>query len=231
MTVVEKLENLLQLKTPLVAITFLHEMPSNMPPYHGSSPSSCAFWHKAQKESFYTIRQQHINCPIGMLTMGYSLSVDEKVAANQVMKTMCELQYLYENEADVLPRRREESPYIAFGPAKEMPIPIDLYIGLGTVQQLMLVMEAIEGMSCVGAPISLMGRPACAAIPTAIAEQKPVISLACIGARTYTQMDSTEGFFVVPASFIEEYVARMEVIIAANTALHDYHEHRLQTLS
>ncbi|MCY0870186.1 MAG: DUF169 domain-containing protein [Firmicutes bacterium] len=230
MNIPQKIEALLDLEQPRVAIAFLDEVPEQLPTFGGTSPSACHFWVKAQTSSFYASREQHANCPIGMLTMGYALSDSESSEADIVMKTMCDLQYFGSEEAISLPRRSHASPYIAYGPAATSPITADLDVGVGQAWQMMIVMEAVDGMTCAGAPMALMGRPACAALPTALAQRRTVISLACVGARTYTGIDKTEGFFVIPSDAAQAYAERMVEVAAANEALRVYHQHRLLVL-
>jgi hypothetical protein len=76
------------------------------------------------------------------------LSGSESDAAGLVMNTMFDLQYLNAEEAALLPHGTNASPYIAYGPAATFPAGADLLVGVGHSRQLMVVMEAVDGMPC-----------------------------------------------------------------------------------
>ncbi len=59
----------LHLERPPVAIAFRDEAPAGVEKLAGAQPSSCSFWRlAADGRTFYTVPDDHHNCPIGSYT-------------------------------------------------------------------------------------------------------------------------------------------------------------------
>src|SRR5262249_7204191 len=95
----------------------------------------------------------------------------------------------------------------------------------GDARQLMLLEEAALAAG-VGASAPLMGRPTCAAIPLALAQQS-VPSLGCIGNRVYTELGDDEFYFALPGNHVAAVVDKLATIVNANRELEKYHRGKL----
>ncbi len=65
-----QLTECLELNNPPIALRFVQEIPRDIPPFDGTVTAGCAFWRQAEQGTFYTSALAHINCPIGVHTMG-----------------------------------------------------------------------------------------------------------------------------------------------------------------
>ena len=72
----QRFSTLLQLKQPPVGLAFVDTVPDSVPALNRRVPSACTFWRLAEEGVFYAGASDHQECPIGMLTMGFSLSID-----------------------------------------------------------------------------------------------------------------------------------------------------------
>jgi hypothetical protein len=80
------------------------------------------------------------------------------------------------------------------------------------------------------APLPLLGRPTCMAIPAAMVTGA-VASTGCIGNRIYTEIGDDELYIALRGSSLERIAAELETITSANLALMEYHRDRKMRLS
>ena len=66
-----KLRTGLKLAHEPVGISFHNEPPKGIPHFTMEVPSACTFWRIAEKTIFYATAEDHYNCPIGTMTMGF----------------------------------------------------------------------------------------------------------------------------------------------------------------
>ncbi|CAN5268752.1 hypothetical protein BH20ACT9_BH20ACT9_15320 [soil metagenome] len=75
-------------------------------------------------------------------------------------------------------------------------------------------------------PATMFGRPSCAALPVAIGEQRPTMSLGCIGMRTFTGVSSELMLGAVPGAEAEHFVDALQTTVRANREIEAYYLHR-----
>ncbi len=118
-----------------------------------------------------------------------------------------------------------QSAGVVYGPLQDFPITPDAILLWLTPRQAMLMSEASGACSWTGAtPAATLGRPACAAIPTAVARGAMATSLGCVGMRTYTEVADDQMLAVIPAGAVPQLETALSDIAVANRALAEFHE-------
>ena len=140
---------------------------------------------------------------------------------------MIQLQYLTAGEVPQIPRRPGPLRFVAYAPLGEAAFPPDVVIFRGNARQIMLLTEAARAAGAF-AEGTLMGRPACAAIPQALAASRGVASIGCIGNRVYTQLGDDELYLVLPGRALVETLEQLGTITAANSELERFHRLRAE---
>jgi uncharacterized protein (DUF169 family) len=216
----------LKLARPPVAIAFLESPPDGLPRVDRSAASGCTYWkHASDGHAFYTTADDHFNCPVGAYTHGVDLPPAAASELQGLVGTMIELQYLNADEVPHIPRRAEPLKIAAYAPLGKAAFPPDAVIFRGNARQIMLLTEAARAAG-VFADGTVMGRPACAAIPQALAASAGVASIGCIGNRVYTGLGDDELYLVLPGASVEQTLAQLPAIGAANVELERFHRAR-----
>jgi len=140
---------------------------------------------------------------------------------------MIQLQYLTSAEVPQIPRRTGPLRFVAYAPLEAAAFPADVVIFRGNARQIMLMTEAARAAG-VFADGTLMGRPACAAVPQALAASGGVASIGCIGNRVYTQLGDDELYLVLPGGALVETLEQLGAISAANSELERFHRARAE---
>jgi uncharacterized protein (DUF169 family) len=223
MTGAKELKDLLGLKTPAVAVTFMAAAPAGVPKVAVAGPSSCTYWKRAADgQTFYTESADHYNCPIGGYTHGVDLPPAQMNELQGVVGTMVGLGYIRMEEVPQIPKREGKFGVAVYAPLdKANGIP-DIVLVRGNSKQIMLLEEAAQA-SGVGNDAALMGRPTCAALPAAMKAQRGVASLGCIGNRVYTEMTDDELYYALPGKHLAAVVQKLAGIVHANRELEKYH--------
>jgi len=221
-----RVQDLLNLKTAPVGLTFHATPPANVPRVGAAAPSGCSYWKRAADgQTFATEAPDHSNCPIGAYTHGVELPQAQMQELQGVVGTMISLGYLRSEEVAGIPHRSERFGAAVYGPLTDGAEPPDAVLVRGNARQVMLLEEAAQAAG-VGGTAPLMGRPTCAAIPLALQTQRCVSSLGCIGNRVYTDLGDDEFYFALPGKHLAAVVAKLTTIVEANRKLEEYHRAR-----
>ncbi len=223
--------DLLQLKQPPIGLAFVAVVPEQIQAARRRVPSACTFWRLAEQGVFYAGADDHQECPIGMLTMGFLMPVTSQQRAEELVQTMASVDYFSPEEVQALPVVDKSHRYIVYGRLDQFPGEADVVLTILDTQQAMLVAEALGNTSWLQAGQSAFGRPTCAVLPRTLKTNSPSLSFGCVGARTYTGLTSGELVFTLPASQFSDLVARLEVIVSANAALAPYHQSQKEKFS
>jgi uncharacterized protein (DUF169 family) len=225
-----RMTELLDLRTPPVAVTFAAAAPPGVPRVAKAGPAGCAYWKQAAEGAvFYTEAADHYNCPVGSYTHGVALPPERAADLEAVVGTMVSLQYIRMDEVAALPRRTEPLRIAVYAPLAEAPVPPDVVLVRGRARQIMLVAEAALAAGLAGDGAA-MGRPACAMIPAVLGGPRGVTSLGCIGNRVYTGLGDDELYFTIPGPRVGDVVERLEAVLHANRELEGYHQGRRATV-
>jgi uncharacterized protein (DUF169 family) len=216
----------LNLNSRPVAIAFLDAPPAGMTRIGDAQPAGCAFWkHAAAGHSFYTLPEDHYNCPVGAFTHHVDLPPAQQSDLEGLVGTMIQLQYIGAEEVPSLPRRRQALNVAVYAPLDAAPFDPDVVIVRGNARQLMLVAEAARAAGTFG-HADIMGRPACAMVPQAMNSGSVVASFGCIGNRVYTGLGDDELYVSIPGSGLARTLEKLTVILNANSELEAFHRGR-----
>ena len=222
-----KLTATLGLDTKPIALALADAPPAGVRTFEGSVPSACTFWRRAESAVFYATAAQHFRCPVGAMVMGFEMPDGVKSELMGLVGVMVDGGYLEAGEASRIPTLPRKSAGVVYGPLQDFPIEPDAVLLWVTPRQTMLMSEASGASHWTNsAPAATLGRPACAAIPSAVARGAMAASHGCIGMRTYTEIADDHMLAVVPGGAVSLLVATLSRVAAANQAMAKFHEVR-----
>jgi uncharacterized protein (DUF169 family) len=204
-----------------VAVTFLDAVPANVEQFSGTEPSGCSFWRLAAAgRVFYTVPENHFNCPVGAYTHNIALSPDREKETEQTLKMMFDLGYVKPEEVPQIPRLEKAPAAIVYAPLGESPVAPDVVLFACKPSTAMLLNEAV-GRAAVGSGIPALGRPTCMALPATL-QHGSILSLGCMGNRVYTGLGEDEMYLVLRGKDMAAVADALGVITSANAALKEY---------
>ena len=222
----EQIQQLLNLETVPVAVTFHDARPDNVPHTEKVEASGCTYWRRAAEgKTFYTEASDHYNCPIGCYTHNVELPPTQAEELQNTLGLMAELGYITMEEVPSIPRREDPFQSTVYSPLADATGTPDVVIISGTPRQMMLLAEAATAAG-IGTENGVMGRPTCAVIPAVMNTDRGASSLGCIGNRVYTALSDDDFYFAFPGKHIDALVEKLETIVNANQALEAYHQQR-----
>lgn len=222
----EHIQQLLNLETAPVAITFHDVPPTNIPQTEKVEASGCTYWRRAAEgKTFYTEASDHYNCPIGCYTHNVELPPTQAEELQNTLGLMGELGYISMEEVPGIPRREIPFQYAVYSLLADASDTPDVVIISGPPRQMMLLAEAATAAR-ISTENGVMGRPTCAVIPAVIQGGRSVSSVGCIGNRVYTALSDDDFYFAFPGKYIDALVEKLETIVNANQALAEYHQQR-----
>jgi len=220
------LTELLRLTSPPIAITFADQPPSGVPHVSAIEPAGCGYWRRAAAgEVFFTVADDHKGCPIGAHTHHVALSPEEQRGLMGLVQTMVGLSYIKMEEVPLIPRRKTPLQVTVYAPLDAAPVPPDVVLVRGHVQQMMLLTEAAQAAGVAGTGATL-GRPTCAVLPETINSDHTASSFGCVGNRVYTGADENDAYFAIPGSHLAVVEASLAIIVRANHELEQFHRAR-----
>ena len=224
------LVNSLQLSMSPVAIGFMDGPPEGISTFESTVPAACAFWARAEKGLFFAKAESHENCPIGVLTMGFPISVQTISKLEDFVSKMCGVAYIGAKEPEHIPRLERSKKGILYGPLADFPMRPDLVLVWVNGRQVMLLEEAL-GAVCWGETqrAEAFGRPACGALAVSANQGTPTLSFGCSGMRTFTEVQDDKLLVSLPGSILDSLPLKLERTIKANEEmLSFYRQHKEQ---
>ncbi len=220
-----RFNDLLELKQSPVGLAFVDDVPAEVPHTNSRVPSACTFWRLAEQGVFFATAEDHQECPIGMMTMGFTMPEASQQRAQELVQTMADVQYFSPAEVAALPVIKKPHQSIIYGRLDQFPIEADIVLCILDTQQAMLIAEALGNVNWLhDGGQSAFGRPTCAVIPRTMQTGDTSMSFGCVGARTYIGLTPSEVVLTIPASEFASLVDRLEVTTAANAALAPFHQ-------
>jgi uncharacterized protein (DUF169 family) len=214
-----------------VAVAFLATPPAGLSRVSGPAPAGCGYWKQASEgQAFYTTAEDHQNCPVGAHTHNVPMSPEKAQELQALVGTMVELKYLKMEEVPAIPTRSTPMQIAAYAPLASATFAPDVVVFRGNARQIMLLSEAARAAGAFEAG-TVMGRPACAAIPQAINSSGGVASVGCIGNRVYTGLGDEEMYIAVPGKSIGALLEQLAVTTNANIELEKFHRARAAQLT
>jgi uncharacterized protein (DUF169 family) len=223
--------SLLQLKHMPIGLAFVDIVPENVQHTAKHVPSACTFWRLAEQGVFYANAEDHQECPIGMMTMGFTMPEVAQQRAQALVETMASVQYFSPAEVSALPVVKQPHQSIIYGRLDQFPVATDVILCILDTQQAMLVAEALGQVNWLQGGQSAFGRPTCGVIPRTMQTGETSISFGCVGARTYVELTPSEAVLTIPTVRFAELVERLHTIVDANNALAPYHLQQKATFS
>jgi uncharacterized protein (DUF169 family) len=213
-----------------VAVAYLDAAPNGVERFEGSEPSGCSFWRvAADGRTFYTVPENHFNCAVGAYTHNITLSPERESETGQTLQMMFELGYLKPEEVLQIPRLANAPAAVVYSPLGDAPVTPDVVLFACKPRAAMLLNEAANRAGVAsGAPA--LGRPTCMALPASL-QHGAILSLGCIGNRTYTGLGEDQVYFVLRGKDLAAVGEALDVVVGANTALGEYAMGRREALS
>ena len=227
----KQLVETLRLERPPIAVTFVESRPEGIAPYEGSAvPSACSFWPKAEAGVFYASAEQHYNCPIGAMTMGFDIPEDVKENLMQIVGHMCDQQYIDSEEPGSMPIAQQNKGGIVYGPLSDFPLAPDVVLVWLPAAESAVYNEAAGGARWSESPTnSVLGRPTCSALPVALLRSQATMSLGCIGMHVFTGVASDRLLGAIPASELQQFLDALATADRANAVMADFYKaHKAQ---
>lgn len=222
-TAAQRLSTLLSLQHPPVALAFADAPPEGIAQSDTPVPSACTFWRRAEQGTFYAAAVQHFNCPVGTMVMGFEHPEAVSEQLGGLVKSMCDARYLDMAEAAKIPTVPKHSAGIVYGPLREFPLQPDLVLLWINVAQAMLYSEAAGRAAWTATPMEVSGRPGCAALPLAMRNNQPGMSLGCAGMRTFTEIGDDLNLAVVPGDALPGFVDALAGTVESNAAMRSFY--------
>ena len=224
--------DLLELKQLPVGLAFVDDVPVDVSHTNTRVPSACTFWRLAEQGVFYATAEDHQECPIGMMTMGFTMPETSLQRAQALVQTMADVQYFSPAEVAALPLVNKPHRNVIYGRLDQFPMEADVVLCILDTQQAMLVAEAMGNMNWLHpGGQSAFGRPTCAVIPRTMQTGATSLSFGCVGARTYIGLTLSKVVLTIPGGEFVTLVERLETTTAANAALAPFHQQQKDRFS
>jgi uncharacterized protein (DUF169 family) len=220
----------LDLDPPPVALAFVDQPPAGVDTIRSEVPSSCSFWRRAEQGVFYAPAKAHFNCPVGAMVMGFELPQPVADDLQQLVASMCDCGYITSDEPAHIPAIQSRPKGIVYGPLSVFPHSADAVVCWLSTMQAMIWNEAGgEARWDRDVSVPVTGRPACAALPAGINQNRPVLSFGCMGMRTFTEVTGDRMLATVPGALLTEFAAKLQAMRATNDAMQSFYEGRLSS--
>ncbi len=218
------LEAALNLEYPPVALAPVTHVPDGIPVYSGVVPSACSFWRIAERETFVARDTDHMNCPVGALTMGFTLTPEAKTGLDRGLAMMCEVGYLNPEEAAYLPSLQQTGSMMLYGPLIDFPVDPKIVLVWVQPAQAMILQEATGDAQWKAEPVSgVFGRPSCAALAVAAREGNVALSFGCTGMRTFTEIEPAYMLAALSERLLSDLEANLKRTDKANCIMQNYY--------
>lgn len=218
----------LDLDPPPIALAFVDQAPVGFDAVQADLPSSCSFWRRAERGVFYAPAEAHFNCPVGAMVMGFELPQPVADELQQLVTSMCSCGYISSNEPARIPAVQSKPNGIVYGPLDAFPLHPDVVVCWLTPSQAMIWNEASGEARWdrdISAPVS--GRPACAALPASVSQNRPFLSFGCMGMRTFTDVSGDRMLAVIPGALLAGFASKLEAMRSTNNAMQSFYQERL----
>ncbi len=225
------LQNGIPLEKPPIALAFVDGQPYGVTRTGKAVPSSCAFWAEAEGGVFYAAAEDHYNCTLGTMVMGFELPEEQMNTLMTEVGMMCEMEYVREEEVPNVPKVEKQSSGIVYGPLAEMPVDPDVVLLWVKPSQAMVVNETAGQMNWAASPAGVFGRPGCAAIPVALSQGNVSQSFGCTGMRINSGISDEYMLMAVPGDKIESLAESLSQVNDTHDKLTAHYEQKAAALS
>ena len=225
------LQDRIPLAKPPIGLAFVDGQPSEAPRIGKTVPSSCAFWHEAESGVFYAAAEDHYNCTLGAMVMGFELPEAQMGTLMTEVGMMCDMDYVREEEVPNVPKVEKASGGIVYGPFGQMPIDPDVVLLWVNPMQAMVVSETAGQMNWAASPAGVYGRPGCAAIPVALSHGNVAQSFGCTGMRINSAISDEFMLMAVPGDRVESLAGSLSQVTDVHAKMTAHYEQKVAALS
>jgi uncharacterized protein (DUF169 family) len=223
-------EQLLGLVSPPIAVAFLDAPPAGVSAWDGAAaPAGCAFWKQAMNgRAFYTNASHHYNCAVGSHTHAIALPAGRAKELEDTIGFMVANNYLRMEEVAGIPTLKKTPAVVAYAPVDSAAFAPDVVIVAANPAQAMMLYEAALKAGVGQALTPVLGRPGCASLPLALQSGMAALSFGCKGNRTFTGLDDTQMYFVVPGAAWSKVTGELAGIAESNRAMGVHYAHKAE---
>lgn len=223
----------LDLDSPPIALAVRDEPPAGCRTSQAVVPSACSFWREARSGLFFAAAEAHFNCPIGAMVMGFDLPETTMQELMGMVDTMTACSYVSGSEVAHIPTHpKSGAKGVLYGSLDVFPGLPDVILVWLTPLQAMVWNEATGAAAWDSdSPAFVSGRPACAAIPRTLLQDKAGLSLGCAGMRTFTGIGDDRLLGVIPSSAMADFCTKIARLSQANAAMKAIYDGRLAAVS
>jgi uncharacterized protein (DUF169 family) len=205
-----ELTEALDLETPPVAITFAAAPPLGVTAFSapmpepaddgrtGAVPAGCVFWVKAEDRAFSTVRADHGNCSVGLLTHGFA-ALDE-VGGNSDVAALLDSGWVSAEQVPAIPVVAQPPGSVIYAPLAITPTDPSVVLLRLNARQLMVLFDAVPGLR-------IEGKPQCHIVAAAHEQGDVVASVGCMLSRVRTGMPDEQLTCAVPGPRLAEVTA------------------------
>lgn len=209
----DRLVNVLHLSSVPVAITFADSPPPGIDRFdapmvaptgdgrRGRVPAGCVFWVHGAERAFATVAEDHGNCSVGSVTHG--LLEPSEVMDRSDVAELVGAGWVGPTVLDQLPRVAARPGSVVYGPLGRVAIDPDVVLLRVNARQLMVLSEALPGLS-------IEGKPQCHIVAMAKEQGVAAASVGCALSRQRTGMRPEEMTCALPAGQLEPMVEAIE---------------------
>jgi len=213
-----------------IAIAFANQPPAGVSIIQSEVPSSCSFWRRGEQGVFYAPAEAHFKCPVGAMVMGFELPQPVAEELGQLVGSMCDCGYIAKDEPVHIPVVQSKPKGIVYGPLNAFPLRPDAVVCWLSPSQAMIWNEACgEARWDRDFSARITGRPACAALPASINQNRPVLSFGCMGMRTFTEIAGDRMLATIPGALLPEFAAKLQAMRLTNDAMQSFYKGRLSS--
>jgi len=222
----QRLQDLLNLSSPPIAIGFSDRPPAGLDKWQdGPKPAGCAFWREAMKgRSFYTEPTDHYNCAVGAYTHSIPLPADRGSQLEDTVKFMVLKEYLRMEEVPGIPTLEKTPAYISYAPVETVSFQPDMVLIAAKPASAMLIYETAVRSGAGATLTNVLGRPACAVVPLTSKTGLATLSLGCMGNRTFAGLPDEELYVCIPGNQWSVLVSKLTEIGRANSEMRQFYQ-------
>jgi uncharacterized protein (DUF169 family) len=219
------LTDLLGLEHAPIAITFLDAIPDDGTPRFdapmsdptedgrsGRAAAPCVFWMHAHERTFDTLAGDHGNCSVGRFTHGFADAGD--ILDKSDVAELLEVGWVTMDAFAEVASLSRRPAGVRYGPLVEATASPDVVLLRVTPRQMMEINDAVE--------VDWSGKPQCQILPRAAEMGVIAASMGCALSRARTGMGDDELTVAIPGGRVEELVAALRRVTAADVAVADY---------
>lgn len=209
----ERLVDVLHLSSAPVAISFAASPPPDIDCFdapmaaanedgrQGRVPAGCVFWVHGAERAFATVPEDHGNCSVGSVTHG--LLAPSEVIDHSDVAELVGAGWVGPDVLNQLPKVTTRPGSVVYAPLGTAPVEPDVVLLRVNARQLMVLSDALPGLS-------IEGKPQCHIVAMAKEHGVPAASVGCALSRQRTAMRPEEMTCALPAGQLDTIVEAIE---------------------